>query len=394
MKKLGDMIACNPQVKLEKGKMYNLVDIDSITIGNRYVAGKSPELYNGQSGCHFANGDTVMARITPCLENGKMAQVKCESQVGFGSTELFVFRGVDGKSDSNYVYYLMSMPYIRQLAANSMTGASGRQRADLDFIKKIEWKFPSLPIQKKIASILSAYDNLIENNNKRIKILEQMAENLYKEWFVRFRFPGHETTPIENGIPKGWEYKRADEVIDFNPTIKIGDQKAFTIIPMEALSTSSMVIDSNSLVNQETISGRRSENGDTLLAKITPCLENGKTGFVMGLPEGEVFGGSTEFIVMRSKTLTPHFVYCIARSQYFRQTAILSMNGADGRQRVDENKLKSTKLLQPTKALLNHFEKIVSPLFENISRLVKENTNLIKQRDLLLPRLMSGKLAV
>ena len=248
--------------------------------------------------------------------------------------------------------------------------------------------------QEKIAKTLSAYDNLIENNNKRIKILEQMAENLYKEWFVRFRFPGHETTPIENGIPKGWEYKRADEVIDFNPTIKTGNQKNFAIIPMEALSTSSMVIDSNSFVIQDTISGRRSQNGDTLLAKITPCLENGKTGFVMGLPEGEVFGGSTEFIVMRSKTLTPHYVYCIARSQYFRQTAILSMNGADGRQRVDENKLKSTKILQPTQTLLNHYEKNVSPHFESISRLVKENTNLIKQRDLLLPRLMSGKLAV
>ena len=274
--------------------------------------------------------------------------------------------------------------------------AIGAAQAKLGFYKvnQIKVQLPLVEEQKKITSIIENYDNLIENNNKRIKILEQMAENLYKEWFVRFRFPGHEATPIENGIPKGWEYKRADEVIDFNPTIKTGDQKNFTIIPMEALSTSSMVIDSNSFVIQNAISGRRSQNGDTLLAKITPCLENGKTGFVMGLPEGEVFGGSTEFIVMRSKTLTPHYVYCIARSQYFRQTAILSMNGADGRQRVDENKLKSTKILQPTQTLLNHFEKNISPLFESISRLVKENTNLIKQRDLLLPRLMSGKLAV
>lgn len=163
---------------------------------------------------------------------------------------------------------------------------------------------------------------------------------------------------------------------------------------MEALSTTSMVLDSKSFIIQDFISGRRSQNGDTLFAKITPCLENGKTGFVMGLPDREVVGGSTEFIVLRSKALTPHYVYCLARSYYFRQTAILSMNGADGRQRVDEDKLKATKVVQPAKKVLEQFEKIVSPIFEQVHCLTAENDNLIKQRDLLLPRLMSGKLEV
>ena len=166
----------------------------------------------------------LFARITPCLENGKMAIADTEGQNGIGSTELFVFRGIDGVSDTDYVYYLLCMKHIRQLAANSMTGASGRQRADLDFIKRIQWDFPDIEMQKKIASVLSAYDNLIEVNNKRIDFLEQIAENLYKEWFVRFRFPGHETAEFENGIPEGWAYRRADEVIDFNPTLD-------TIIP-------------------------------------------------------------------------------------------------------------------------------------------------------------------
>ena len=168
----------------------------------------------------------------------------------------------------------------------------------------------------------------------------------------------------------------------------------FTIIPMEALSTTSMVLDSSCFVKQETITGKRSQNGDTLFAKITPCLENGKTGFVTGFDDGEVVGGSTEFIILRSKTLTAHYVYCIARSHYFRQTAILSMNGADGRQRVDEGKLRSTKVLQPTRCLLNDFEKFVSPIFEMIYKLTQKNKVLAKQRDLLLPRLMSGKLEV
>ena len=295
--------------------------------------------------------------------------------------------------DNEFIYYLVTSPVAKKTIELFCSGSAQPQLPIKDFVK-IKYDLPSMEIQKHIVSVLSAYDNLIEVNNKRIKVLEQMAENLYKEWFVRFRFPGHETAKFEGGIPKGWEYKRADEVIDFNPTLKTGDQTEFTIIPMEALSTNSMVLDSSCFIRQDSISGRRSQNGDTLLAKITPCLENGKTGFVMGMPENEVLGGSTEFVVMRSKELTPHYVYCIARSRYFRQTAILSMNGADGRQRVDEDKLKSTKILQPEKTVLDRFEAIITPIFDSVHQMMLENKNLIKQRDLLLPRLMSGKLEV
>ena len=274
---------------------------------------------------------------------------------------------------------------------NNYIGGSAQPGMNPAAFGKFEVPYVEYEKQKRIAKNLSTYDNLIETNNKRIKVLERMAENLYKEWFVRFRFPGYETAEFENGLPKGWIRKRADEVISFNPTLPIGNQSSFTIIPMEALSTTSMVMDSKSFIIQDFISGRRSQNGDTLFAKITPCLENGKTGFVMGLPDGEVVGGSTEFIVLRSKALTPHYVYCLARSYYFRQTAILSMNGADGRQRVDEDKLKATKVVQPARKVLEQFEKIVSPIFEQVHCLTAENDNLIKQRDLLLPRLMSGK---
>ena len=166
----------------------------------------------------------MFARITPCLENGKVAIANTNGQNGTGSTELFVFRGINGISDSDYIYYLCCTHYFRQLATNSMTGASGRQRADLEFIKRIKWSFPSVETQKRIVKVLSVFDNLIELNTKRIKTLEQMAENLYKEWFVRFRFPGHENAEFENGIPKGWEKVRAEKAIIFNPTIKTKDQ--------------------------------------------------------------------------------------------------------------------------------------------------------------------------
>ena len=291
--------------------------------------------------------------------------------------------------DIDYLKYYLNIQGLRYLDSGA-----AQSQITINSLKRHRVFLPELKAQKSIVAVLSAYDNLIEANNKRIKVLEQMAENLYKEWFVRFRFPGHETAEFENGIPKGWAYRRADEIIDFNPTLKTGNQTEFTIIPMEALSTNSMVLDSSCFVRQDSISGRRSQNGDTLLAKITPCLENGKTGFVMGMSENEVLGGSTEFVVMRSKALTPHYVYCIARSEYFRQTAILSMNGADGRQRVDEDKLKSTKILQPEKTVLARFETMITPIFDGVYQMIEENKNLTKQRDLLLPRLMSGKLEV
>ena len=212
MDRFGDKICCNPTVKLKKQESYPVIDIDKITPGYKAVRSVASIEYTGQGGAKFQDHDVLFARITPCLENGKMAIADTEGQNGIGSTELFVFRGIDGVSDTDYVYYLLCMKHIRQLAANSMTGASGRQRADLDFIKRIQWDFPDIEMQKKIASVLSAYDNLIEVNNKRIKVLEQIAENLYKEWFVRFRFPGHETSGFENGIPKGWNVCRFSSI--------------------------------------------------------------------------------------------------------------------------------------------------------------------------------------
>ena len=375
-----------------------------------YWGGPYKWLSSGETGQRFISDtvDTITERginesSTKLAKRGSVVmacagQGKTRGQTSYLLDDMYVNQSVIVLNTNRkivlplYLFYDLTGRY-EELRGGS-DASSTRGSITTTSLKTLAFRYPAIREQEKIVSILYAYDNLIEVNNKRIKVLEQMAENLYKEWFVRFRFPGHETAEFENGIPEGWAYRRADEVIDFNPTLKTGNQTEFTIIPMEALSTNSMVLDSGCFVRQDSISGRRSQNGDTLLAKITPCLENGKTGFVMGMPENEVLGGSTEFVVMRSKALTPHYVYCIARSYYFRQTAILSMNGADGRQRVDEEKLKSTKIVQPEKTVLDRFETIVTPIFDGVYQMVQENKNLIQQRDLLLPRLMSGKLEV
>ena len=150
--RFGEKVLCNPAVKLKKGQKYPNIQIDKITPGYKYVNTDELIEYDGQSGCKFVDHDVLMARITPCLENGKIAIADIKEEFGIGSTELFVFRGIEGISDTDYIYYLLCTSYMRNLATNSMTGASGRQRADLGFIKKIPWSFPSIDKQKDIVS--------------------------------------------------------------------------------------------------------------------------------------------------------------------------------------------------------------------------------------------------
>lgn len=293
------------------------------------------------------------------------------------------------KADTYFLYYLLNHLDLSGLdSGTSIPSMTARTY----YAIKID--LPDLTTQKRIANILSVYDDLIEANNRRIELLEQTAQELYKEWFVRFRFPGHEAAKFENGLPSEWERKQLGDMIAFNPTITAKGATGFRSIPMAALSTNNMVIDESLITSTDALSGSRSQNLDTLLARITPCLENGKTGFVFGLKEHEVAGGSTEFIVMRSKSLTPYFVYFLARSDTFREYAISSMNGADGRQRAKVDRLEKLWWLQPPQKRLEQFDSKVKGSFELIHALTHQNQNLAAQRDMLLPRLMSGKLEV
>lgn len=245
--------------------------------------------------------------------------------------------------------------------------------------------------QEKIANTLSAYDDLIENNQKQIKLLEEAAQRLYKEWFVDLRFPGHESTKIVDGVPEGWNWCKLEDAIQLDPKVTLTKERMKQFIPMSALSTSSMVLDESQFTETTSNSGSKFQNGDTLLARITPCLENGKTAYVSGLKSDEGAVGSTEYIVMRAKTINSYMVYLLARTDDFRQSAINSMSGSDGRQRVKSDKLKVLDYLHPTSELVEKFENVEEPIFEKIYRLSKQMQQAKQARDLLLPKLMSGE---
>ena len=297
--------------------------------------------------------------------------------------------------DYRYLNYYLASPFMQAHMLGLAVGkGASRNAITKAMIEDFSIPLPPLPVQRRIANILSAYDDLIENNRKQIKLLEEAAQRLYKEWFIDLSFPGHEHTPIINGIPEEWKVDLLGNLIDFNPTISQTANSAKLFVPMEAISTSSMLIDYKNTSITDKNSGSKFEVGDTLLARITPCLENGKTAFVSKIYHGEYGVGSTEFIVMRSKKLNPYIVYLIARTERFRTYAINSMTGSDGRQRARVDKLELYTILRPSQKIIDLFSQNAEPIFSEASTLSEKIFSLQEARDRLLPRLMNCEMEV
>lgn len=166
VKKLSEIAYINPRESIGKGVVAKKIPMDKLQPFCRDVPGFVFEAYRG--GTKFRNGDTIMARITPCLENGKIAKVSIlsEDEVGFGSTEYIVFRAIDGISDADFLYYLICSPLIRNPAIKSMVGSSGRQRVQTDMIANLDIELPPIEEQRKIGGILKQLDDKIEINNR------------------------------------------------------------------------------------------------------------------------------------------------------------------------------------------------------------------------------------
>lgn len=395
LRPFGELADINPKTTLTKGTEYPFVAMEDLTPGLRYARAKRRRQLTG--GARFQGGDTLFARITPCLENGKIAQCDPEVQLGFGSTEFIVLRAKADVADPAYVHYLALSESVKGPAISSMSGASGRQRADAKVISQTLVPAPKLPTQRRLASILGAYDDLIEINRRRIAVLEEMARGLFEEWFVRFRFPGHEAVPIldtpDGPLPEGWTWGAAADLIAFDPRTAVPRNGLKPFIPMGHLDTATSLIAPPE--ERDGNSGAKFRNGDTLFARITPCLENGKTGLVRGLPGQDGIGfGSTEFIVMRGEAAGPAFTYCLARQPSFRDNARNSMSGATGRQRARTESLTAFAMPVPALDLVRRFDAVVWPMLELVGFLGTANVKLAASRDLLLPRLISGQLSV
>jgi type I restriction enzyme S subunit len=294
--------------------------------------------------------------------------------------------------DTKWAYYQLVNVDINTIDSGSAIPSTSREA-----FYQIAVNLPPLPTQRKIAAILSTYDDLIENNTRRIALLEEMARALYREWFVEFRYPGHTGVPLVESplgpIPQGWRVMPITDALRVDPSTRVSRDGEKPFVPMGSLSNTSMVI--SPIESREGNSGSKFRNGDTLFARITPCIENGKTGFVQFLPdEDSVAFGSTEFIVLRSKSLCPEYVYLLARTNEFRDNAIKSMTGATGRQRVQSSSFERFLIAHPDEQTLSAFQAQVAPAFQLIHTLSERNANLRRTHDLLLPKLVSGEVDV
>lgn len=292
-----------------------------------------------------------------------------------------------------------------------MEGTSGRQRVPATAVEKYATELPPPPEQRAIAHILGTLDDKIELNRRRNDTLEAMTRALHKDWLVDF---GPVRAKIEgrkpylpsdlwqlfpdrldaNGKPVGWETAPASELIEFNPTEPLRKGTSAPYLDMASLPTSGSWPEPP--IQREFGSGMRFRNGDTLLARITPCLENGKTTFVQCLPEDTIGWGSTEYIVMRPKAPVPkEYAYLLARSQAFRDHAIQSMTGTSGRQRAQGESVAAFRVAAPQdKNIWHAFAKLVTPMFETIKANSEASIALSQLRDTLLPRLISGELRI
>ena len=305
----------------------------------------------------------------------------------------------NNNSDIRFVKYFLNMTDL----SGYITGTAQPKlnRANLESIRMV---VPPLEEQKAIANILSSLDEKIELNNQMNKNLEDMARALFKRWFVDFEFPNEEGEPYKSSggemvdgelgmVPKGWKVVELEKVCSINPRETIQKGKSIPYVEMANLPTSYARI--KRYTNREFSGGTKFRNGDVLFARITPCLENGKTALVDFLEEEEIAFGSTEYIIIRPKKVGTYYLYCLSRFEQFRNYGIKCMNGTSGRQRVDAAFVKAYQLPIPDDDnILIRFEDICKRIFA-IMKQNDENSIILEEiRDTLLPKLMSGEIRV
>jgi len=298
--------------------------------------------------------------------------------------------------DPTFFYYL-----LRYLKPNFIGIARNKQTTGLGHVTKldlenIEAAYPDMSEQRAIAHILGTLDDKIELSRRMNQTLEAMAQALFKNWFVDFepfRDQGTQDSPMGK-IPVGWQYASVAEAIDVNPSRKLDREADAIYVDMAALPTASArVLDT--IRRPYSGSGLRFANGDVLLARITPCLENGKTALVDFLPDGKTGWGSTEFIVLGPKPpIGTSFIYCLARHPDFRVHAIQAMTGTSGRQRVDSASFSHYWLAVPSGDIAKQFEQQVRSWFQKMKANDDESYTLASIRDTLLPKLLSGEIRI
>ncbi|NOV21233.1 restriction endonuclease subunit S [Ensifer adhaerens] len=361
-------------------------------------------------------GDVVLTTEGPL---GEVAQLDFRTAQYALGQRIVVLRGHRDIIDNTFLKFLLLSPIGQERLSSYATGTTVEGISQKS-LRKLRLPVPPIGLQRQIAELLGSLDDRIELNRQVNETLEAMAQAIFRDWFVDFgptrRIVEGASDPVEivgglvtdaeraqqladlfptrfgdNGLPQGWASGAATDLIEFNPKERLRKGTVAPYTDMSSLPTAGLIAEEP--VQREFGSGMRFHNGDALLARITPCLENGKAAFVDFLPAGQVGWGSTEFFVLRAKgEVPPPFSYLLVRLPEFRAVAIASMTGTSGRQRAQIDRLEAFPMARPDKSVFMAFGSFVEPIFQKISGNGEENRTLAAARDLLLPKLMSGEI--
>ena len=386
-KQLQEIAFLKPTETLKKGDIAPNIPMANIKEFQRDVVKIDYGEFRG--GTKFRNGDTLLAKITPCLENGKTAFVNClqEDEIGFGSTEFIVLRAKEN-IDERFLYYLSISPEFRKQAISLMEGTSGRKRVNENALKISDFLIPDFEEQRKIANILSAIDDKIQINNKINQELEAMAKTLYDYWFVQFDFPDQNGNPYKSSggkmvyhpelkreIPEGWGVESVGNLLDkVTKAEKIENNSIEFVGRIPVIDQSQKYIagftnNQNSLIQPQ--------NGHIIFGDHTRVVKFINFDYARGADGTQVLISNNENI---SNILLYHMIedFDLSNYGYARHFKFL----------------KEKLVIVPDKKISLQFANKADVIYKKIRDNIFENQELTQLRDWLLPMLMNGQVKV
>ena len=378
-KKLSDIADFNPRETIKKGTVAKKISMDVLRPFYRDVPYYTEECFSG--GTKFRNGDTIMARITPCLENGKTAHVSIlnDEEVGFGSTEYIVFRAKEGIANKDYLYYLVCSPEVREPAIKSMVGSSGRQRVQTDVVKNLEIDVPPLVDQEKIGSFLKSFDDKIALNDKINKNLEQQAQAIFANEFLSL-----ET------LPEGWKQASLIDIADYlnglamqkyRPT---ADESGIPVLKIKELRQG-CCDDNSELCSPNIKSNYIVHDGDVIFSWSGSLLVDLWCGGICGLNQ--------HLFKVTSSKYDKWFYYAWTKHHLDRFVAVAA-DKATTMGHIKRDELAKAEVLIPNKKDYDRIGALLRPIYEMIISNRIENKKLAATRDTLLPKLMNGEIDI
>lgn len=369
-----DFIEFNPRMSIKKGTIATKVAMDKLQPFTKKIPDTEKAPFSG--GSKFRNGDTIMARITPCLENGKTAFVDIlgEDEIAFGSTEFIVMRAKEGVSDPQFIYYLATSPSFRNIAIKSMVGSSGRQRVQQTVLDELVLSVPPLEEQKKISSLLCVLDQKIALNNEINDNLQQQAQALYKHYFPY---------SVGDELPDGWRIGSVGEIIEIHDSKRIPlsgaerakmEKKTYPYYGAAALMD---YVDDYIFDGKYLLLG---EDGTVVDDAGYPILQ-----YVWG----QFWVNNHAHILTGKLGFNVESLYML-----FKQTPVKTIVTGAVQPKISQANLRSIQVVIPPSKLLTDYNSQIEPLFALLRTNEEANKSLTALRDTLLPKLMSGEIDV